>query len=450
MSGSRLVRLDIQNVKRIKAVSIVPKGHVTVLAGRNKQGKTSTLDSVEMVLCGKDAIPSEPLRRGEEHGSVVMDLGQVLLTRTFTKTGGGSIKVEAKVDEKTKAIIKSPQSWLNEHVGSLVNPIEFMEKKGTEQAAMLRKMIGKDTTPLDEQRKKLYDLRTEANRVVATWRPQVELMTEYKDVPTEPVSTEELASEIDRFNAEKTALSRAETSRSAILSAIDVQEQAAKRQQKKVDDLVMELANARRDLQTIQAKINELSKEDVRLGEVITKTNANILALPTASVNERLAEIQSINTKVAANKARLEAREKLNRMVAESDALTAKIEDIDRQKREMLADAKFPIAGLGFGIDGLVTFNDLPFDQASGAEQIEVCFAISAALHPDIRIALIRDGSKLDDEAMATVADLAEKYDTDVLIERVGVGDAGAVIIEDGEIITLDEYKSLHPDHQEA
>ena len=45
--------LEIENVKRIKAVKIKPeKSGLTVIGGKNNQGKTSVLDSIAWALGG--------------------------------------------------------------------------------------------------------------------------------------------------------------------------------------------------------------------------------------------------------------------------------------------------------------------------------------------------------------------------------------------------------------
>lgn len=43
----KINKLEIENVKRIKAVKVEPKANgLTVIGGNNNQGKTSVLDSI--------------------------------------------------------------------------------------------------------------------------------------------------------------------------------------------------------------------------------------------------------------------------------------------------------------------------------------------------------------------------------------------------------------------
>ena len=50
----KINKLEIENVKRIKAVKLEPTANgLTVIGGRNNQGKTSVLDSIAWALGGE-------------------------------------------------------------------------------------------------------------------------------------------------------------------------------------------------------------------------------------------------------------------------------------------------------------------------------------------------------------------------------------------------------------
>ena len=61
----KINKLEIENVKRVKAVKIEPtETGLTVIGGPNGQGKTSILDSIAWALGGDRYRPSEAHRQG--------------------------------------------------------------------------------------------------------------------------------------------------------------------------------------------------------------------------------------------------------------------------------------------------------------------------------------------------------------------------------------------------
>ena len=106
---------------------------------------------------------------------------------------------------------------------------------------------------------------------------------------------------------------------------------------------------------------------------------------------------------------------------------------MDAAKAEALAGASFPIDGLAFDESG-VTYQGVPFSQASSAEQIRVSLAMAMSLNPKLRVIRILDGSLLDADNLALITEAAVTADYQVWIERVSDPSETAVVIEDGEV----------------
>ena len=49
----KIIKLETENVKRIKTACIEPDGSMVVIGGRNGQGKSSALDSIAYAIGGK-------------------------------------------------------------------------------------------------------------------------------------------------------------------------------------------------------------------------------------------------------------------------------------------------------------------------------------------------------------------------------------------------------------
>ena len=163
-------------------------------------------------------------------------------------------------------------------------------------------------------------------------------------------------------------------------------------------------------------------------------TNAESLRLTNEInvANRKAAE--AANAKLRTNEAYAKQDEKVKAGRAAYAAKTKEIDSIDAERGALLAAAKFPVQGLGFALDGSVTFDGLPLDQVNEAKRIEVSMAIAMSGDKPGKIVLIRNGSQLDEENMALVAELAAKAGAQLWLERVGVGDVGAVVIRDGGV----------------
>ena len=56
----KINKLEIENVKRVKAVKIEPTANgLTIIGGKNNQGKTSVLDAIAWALGGDKSCPSQ-------------------------------------------------------------------------------------------------------------------------------------------------------------------------------------------------------------------------------------------------------------------------------------------------------------------------------------------------------------------------------------------------------
>src|SRR5450759_2931486 len=159
--GLKIIRLTAENTKRLKAVDITPAVHVQIIGGRNAAGKSSVLDAIWLALGGGAAAreTTRPIRDGEDHASVRLDLGDLVVTRTWTGD-----KTALTVASQDGAKYSSPQGVLDALVGRLsFDPLEFTKLGGREQVAALLDLVNLDVD-LDQlagDRKAAYETRTE-------------------------------------------------------------------------------------------------------------------------------------------------------------------------------------------------------------------------------------------------------------------------------------------------
>ena len=400
----KIVELQAENVKRLKAVEIRPDGTLQVIGGRNAQGKSSVLDAIWLALGGGKAAKETtlPIREGESKASVRLDLGDLVITRSWTRKG-----TSLKVTNAEGASYSSPQSMLDALVGRLsFDPLEFTRLSAKDQRDALLGLVdlGIDLDELARQRNEIFAERSEVGRRgKAIGDVQVD-----ESLPAEETSASEIIGKI-REAQEENGVVQAHKARMSVVNA-----------------RVKELAETIAQLQREAALYKDEELAIARFLEENDETD-------TAPLEAQLAMVEETNAKIRANNvARKKAEHKAD-MRQDYEILTRKIAALDEQKAQALASAAFPVPGLGFDEQG-VTFQGVPFSQASSAEQIRVSLAMAMALNPKLRVLRIKDGSLLDDDTLAAIREQVKEQDFQLWLERVGDADEGAVIISDGEV----------------
>lgn len=406
----RVIELKAENVKRLRAIEITPDQHVQIIGGRNAQGKTSVLDSIWLALGGGTASKSivRPIRDGEKKASVRLDLGDLVVTRSWTGD-----KTALKVESKEGASFSSPQKVLDSLIGRLsFDPLEFTRLSAREQLAALLDLVDLDVDldALAAERKKAFDDRTEIGRRGRALDGQAQGLGVREDAPDVEVSVSALAAEV---HAARVAHRQHDITAARVAALIEDAEDQRER-----------LTNAKANLAALES--------DLAQGRADLEAEGDLPDLD--DIDARLEGAEGVNAAVRRNVQRDLAEDALTKTRAEHVAATATIERIDQAKEGALAKATFPVDGLGFTDDG-VTYLGVPFAQASASEQIRVSLAMAMSLNPKLRVIRILDGSLLDDENLALIASMAKDRDFQVWVERVGSADGIGVVIEDGEIV---------------
>lgn len=429
----KILKLQTENVKRIVAVEVTPQGNVVVIGGRNAQGKSSVLDSIEFAL-GGDPSAKLPVRRGEEKARIVVDLGDIVVKRTFTAAGGTSLVVTNADGAKQS----TPQAILDKLVGKLTfDPLAFSREKPKEQATILRGLIGLDFSAKDNERQKAFDDRTAVNREVKALETRIAAAPKHEGAPTEEESAGAIVEEMNNAAKQNTA-NRALRDKVAEVSnnlkeakeAIDDYKALCDEAQKELDRWTKVLKDRKTGLEKAQNDIPALEKAVTEAQEAAAK----VVDVDLSGFRKRVSEVELTNRKVRENKQRADLIKQLKAKQSEADKLTDTLDKIDGEKRKATMNAKYPVEGLLFDVAGGVTFNGIPFEQCSSAEQLKVSVAIGLALNPKLKVLLIREGSLLDDQSLEMMSKMAADSNAQIWIEICHPSDKTSVVIEDGRV----------------
>lgn len=419
----KIIKLVAENFKRLKLVEIEPNGNIVEVTGKNGQGKTSVLDSIWVALAGLEAAPQKPIRTGQDEARITLDLGDMVVTRTFRDGRASTLRVENKEGAK----FSSPQSVLDKLLGSLAfDPLAFARMDAKQQFETLRRFVPDyDFAKADAMNAGDFDKRTSVNRRIKDAEAQASATKPNGPVPAR-VDVTALVAELEAAGVHNTDIEMRKANRATVASKITrIAESIASRLAK-----IVELET---EITVIAESIGRDEKE--RVEQQTRLDTAPHLPAPqdTASIRAQIDSATTTNKTVDRHEQHLRHVEEANKLRDESATLTAEIEKRNDAKRAAVAAAKLPVEGLAFG-DGFVTMAGEPFSQASDAEQLRASIAMAMAMNPTLRVIRVRDGSLLDENSMKLLADMAAAQDFQVWIELVSSSDKIGFVLEDGYI----------------
>lgn len=422
-----VVELRAENFKRLSAVTIRPDGNMVILGGKNSQGKTSVIDSLEAALGGTRSIPVDPIRHGARKARIVVDLGEIVVERTFDAKG---TKLVVRTADGVPQ--KSPQRLLDELYSKVTfDPLEFARAEPKKQDVILREAIGVDFTALDGKRLALYEERRDVNRDVNSARARLESSVIHTGAPKAEVSVADLSESLAAAQAQIAKNDEERENLRRARADLEERERTLKEQGRALARLREELAQMEAlnketlaDTEEAKARTDALAAEVEALDDPDTKP-----------ILEQIRTAEETNAKVRQNQKHQELVSALRDLESKSSSLTEQIADIDAEKARILSESKFPIDGLGFDDELGPTLNGVPLAQSGQAERLRLSVAIAAALNPRIKVMLVREAAYLDEDGLKQLAAFADEHDCQLIVERVGKGDESAIIIEDGTVL---------------
>lgn len=414
-------KLEIENVKRIKAVKVEPSTTgLTIIGGNNNQGKTSVLDAIAWALGGNKYKPSQAMREGS----------QVPPTLKITMSNG--LVVERKGKNASLKVIdpngqKGGQQLLDSFVEELaINLPKFMDGTPKEKADVLLEIIGvgDQLAELELKEKEIYNQRHAIGVIADQKEKFAKEMTYYPDAPKQLVSISELIQQQQAILAKNGENAR--------------KRQNVERIRYDYDQSILEVDRLRKLLADAEAKTNKLS-EDLK----IANTDAmDLHDESTAEIEANIADIDEVNRKVRANFDKDKAEEDAKQQREQYNALTNDIESIRQQKRDLLTNADLPLEGLSVD-DGKLLYLGQEWDNMSGSQQLMVATAIVRKLKPDCGFVLIDKLEQMDNITLTQFGQWLEQEGLQAIATRVSTGDECSIIIEDGYSIENEQHQSV-------
>jgi len=403
MEPIKINQLEVENLKRIRAVKIEPTANgLTVLGGRNNQGKTSVLDAIAWVLGGDRYRPSQPMREG----SVIPPTLHIKLSNGLVVERKGK-NSDLKVTDPSGQ--KDGQRLLNEFVEQLALDLpRFMQASSKEKASTLLRIIGveQQLAVLEREETETYNQRRAIGQIADQKKKFAQEQPYYPDAPKEPVSASELIRQQQDILARNGENQRKRQRRDALAQRVEAMHTEMARLQE-------EWAQANADLVIAEKSAQDLRDES------------------TAELEQNIADIETINRHVRANldkdKAEGDALEHENQY----NTLSAELERVRRAKMDLLQNAALPLPGLSVE-EGELTYNGHRWDNMSGSAQLQVATAIVRRLNPKCGFVLLDKLEQMDLDTLREFGKWLEGEGLQVIATRVSTGEECSIIIEDG------------------
>lgn len=408
----KINRLEIENVKRIHAVMIEPsKDGLTIIGGKNKQGKSSVLDAIAWALGGNKYKPSQAANADSTippRLKVIMDNGLVV----ERKGKNSDLKVTDPEGQK------GGQQLLDSFVEELaINLPKFMEATGKEKANTLLQIIGvgPQLAELEQKEKSLYSERLYVGRTADQKEKFAAEQPYYPDAPEEPVSASELIREQQEILARNGQRQQWAREYDAILRQLDSTDD-------KTESLEEQLRQMRATKKELEAK-----------AKAAEKTPAEMKMESTEELERSIENIELINRKVRANLDKAKAEEDAKQYRDQYTELTNAIEDVRKQKTSLLDSADLPLPGLSVK-DGELIYNGQQWDNMSSAEQMIVSTSIVRKLNPKCGFVLLDKLEAMDLDTLKEFGAWLEQEGLQAIATRVSTGDECSIVITDGYV----------------
>lgn len=407
----KINKLEIENVKRVKAVKIEPKADgLTIIGGDNNQGKTSVLDAIAWALGGENHRPSNPARSGSvTPPSISVTMSDGLLVERKGKNSDLTVT-------DTSGKHRGGQQILNDFVEQLAIDLpKFMNATEKEKSETLLNIIGvgPQLADLEKEEKETYAQRQSIGQIADRKKKYAEEQEYYPDVPKDIVSAAELIKQQQDILAHNGENQRKREKKNEIEMEVNRLAQQVNELENRLRGAKASLVQAQVDLETAEKSIAQLKDES------------------TAELEASIANVDEINRKVRANLDKDKADDDAREYADQYTEMTNQLDDVRKRKRALLDNAKFPIKGLSVN-EGRLTYNGQEWDNMSGSDQLIVATSIVRELNPKCGFVLLDKLEQLDRNTLQTFGEWLEENHLQAIATRVSSGDECQIIIQDG------------------
>lgn len=443
----KLTKIKIKNLFGIKEYEA--DGQSVELSGRNGAGKTSVIDAIRLALTNR-SDREYIVRDGETEGEILIETDNGLRIDRKIRTNQADYKSVKKDGHE----VGSPETFLKDIFTPLqLSPVEFMAMDRKKQNAIILDMIDYpwDMNKIREwfgeipswvsydqnilqvlhdiqsENGEYFQSRQDINRDIRNKRAFIEDIADaipagYDAEKWETENVGELYREIEKIRKENETVEKAkrmlesrsnkmrafEADREIELSAI---EKEFTRRETNLKEQIASLEEQIRSCKKELAGLNEKKQDKISLAEQTYKTNvakydaelaqyeeyADKEVKSTAELTEKAEYAEEMKGHLNEYRRMENLQSEVEKLAAESKALTDKIEKARELPGEILQEATIPIDGLTVK-DGIPLIHGLPISNLSDGEKLDLCIDVAIQKPNGLQIILIDGVEKLSSD----------------------------------------------------
>lgn len=409
----KIIEAKIEDFMGIELVEIDASGRPVIeVTGEHGAGKSSLIRSLCAILSPKKYTPDLPVRRGAKKSTVTLKLGEDLEASWIVKMvwdeRGGSPKLDIRSKDGGKYNRNATiDDWLSDFS---LDPLSIIHLSPKDRRGVFLSAFGVDFDALDLKRAELYKDRTDIGRLRDNAKERLKSAPLIEDgdlLPKHEVSVSGLIAKLKSATEQKSVNARLRAER--------------ERAEQAVETLREQLSKAQEGLAVAVRRCLDLQDPDIE------------------GIHMALSEAEGTNKKIRQRAERHVLETEAYALVEQYDDLSLGIEKIDNEKQRLLETASIPIPGISIGDDDLL-LDGVPMSQVNTAALVPLCVSIVAALKPELRIVVVRNGNDLDPEASeAFYGACREAGIEQIWIEKRSATRPDAVTIREGVYVESDD-----------
>ena len=397
----KIIGLQIDGIKKLKAIEMKPNQTGLVqIKGKNKQGKTSILDALEILIRGNKYITHDMIQHGKDKAEIIGQIGDFTVKRIITEN---SNRLEIKTKDGFQMANK-PQAFLDALVNDLTfNPRPFLDKSSEEKLRFMMELLDIDFSDIDRQIQEIEQERLLTGRDLKNLGMPAECeQTEFIDISETIKFNEMQDSRINQIGQAKTKLS------------------TYKENKKELEE----------EITVLQSKLNQIN-------DGIKKGEKYLVELPKPESKKDISQATEQNKKADAYQRYLKHKEQYDSKKNTYDQFDLTIKNLRESKKQKLAGSKMPIEKLKIQEDGLY-YNNIFCENWSDSEADKISRELCIALNPQLRAMFIDRGETYDSDSLKELETWAIENNIQAFITIVDdipdEKDSNIFYIEEGEL----------------